>query len=150
LEDESQETKPVLLFDGTCHFCNSTVQFIVDHERTADLRFAPIQSDVAHDMLLKAVGEAKTKELEAGADGSGDPDSLVLIEDGHAFTHSTGALRTARMLRWPWRLAFVFVIVPRPIRDWFYRWFARHRYRWFGKDEQCRIPTPELRTRFLG
>ena len=141
---------PVLLFDGTCHFCNSTVQFLVDHERTDALKFAPIQSELAQKLLLEAAGEEKAKELTQGVDGSGDPDSLVLIKEGKALTHSTGALHTARLLRWPWRWAFVFVIVPRPIRDFFYRWFARNRYRWFGKDEQCRIPTPELRKRFLG
>ena len=95
------------------------------------------------------MGEEATRRIRAGTDGSGDPDSVVLIEDGKAYTHSAGALRVARHLRAPWRWLRVFWIVPRPLRDAVYRWFARHRYRWFGKTDACRVPTPELRARFL-
>src|SRR5204863_7204537 len=99
---DAASARPVLLFDGTCHFCNGAVQFIIDHERTDVLRFAPIQSDLANELLLKALGDSKTTERGAGADGSGDPDSLVLIKEGRVLTHSTGALHTARLLKWPW------------------------------------------------
>ena len=84
-----------------------------------------------------------------GATGNGDPDTIVLVEDGQLYTHSTAALKIARHLRWPWSWSVVFIIVPRFVRDAVYRWVARNRYRWFGKSDACRVPTPELRARFL-
>ncbi|AKU98967.1 hypothetical protein AKJ09_05631 [Labilithrix luteola] len=139
-------TSPVLLFDGTCNLCNGSVQFILDHERGPELRFAPLQSDVARSLLRDAVGEARTRELAAP---DRDPGSMILLERGHAYLQSTGALRTARYLRAPWRFGTLMLLVPRPLRDLVYRWIAKNRYRWFGKSESCRVPTPELRARFL-
>lgn len=146
----ADRASPTLLFDGTCHFCDGAVQFIVDHERDDRLRFAPLQSELASALLAATVGDSETGRLRAGMNGSGDPDTLVLVEGGRAYTYSAGALRTARHLRWPWRWLGVLVVIPRPVRDALYRWFARHRYRWFGKSETCRVPSPELRRRFLG
>jgi len=139
-----------VLFDGKCNLCNGSVQFIIDHERAPNLRFAPLQSDIASERLKATLGEDATRALVLGAAGSGDPDSIVVIEDGKAYTHSTAALRLAAHLTAPWRWAFVFYVVPRFIRDLVYRWIARNRYRWFGKTESCRVPTPELRARFIG
>jgi predicted DCC family thiol-disulfide oxidoreductase YuxK len=136
----------VVLFDGTCNFCNGAVQFVIDHERRPDLRFASLQSDAGHAILVRAAGEQAARAIA----GEGDPSTLVLVEGDVAYTESSGALRIVRYLRAPWRWARVFVVVPRPIRDAVYRWFARNRYRWFGRTETCRVPTPELRARFLG
>jgi predicted DCC family thiol-disulfide oxidoreductase YuxK len=140
---------PLVLFDGKCNLCNGAVQFIIDHERAPTLGFAPLQSDLASERLEEAMGEAATKALVLGATGNGDPDTIVLLEDGKAYTHSTAALRIAAHLGAPWRWAFVFYVIPRAIRDVVYRWIARNRYRWFGKSESCRVPTPELRARFV-
>jgi predicted DCC family thiol-disulfide oxidoreductase YuxK len=140
----------VVLFDGTCNFCDASVHFVIDHERGTELRFAAVQSEVAEKLLVEALGEERARAIRSGTDGSGDPDSVVFIEDGKAFTHSTAALRIARHLRAPWRWLRILWLVPRPLRDAVYRWFARHRYRWFGRADACRVPTPELRTRFLG
>ena len=140
----------LVLFDGKCNLCNGSVQFIIDHERAPNLKFAPLQSDIASERLKATLGEEATRALVLGAAGSGDPDSIVVIEDGKAYTHSTAALRLAAHLTAPWRWAFVFYVVPRFIRDLVYRWIARNRYRWFGKTESCRVPTPELRARFIG
>jgi predicted DCC family thiol-disulfide oxidoreductase YuxK len=140
----------LVLFDGKCNLCNGSVQFIIDHERAPTLRFAPLQSDIASERLKATLGEEATRALVLGAAGSGDPESIVIIEDGKAYTHSTAALRLASHLTAPWRWAFVFYVVPRFIRDLVYRWIARNRYRWFGKTESCRVPTPELRARFIG
>ena len=140
----------VLLFDGTCNFCDGAVHFVVDHERGSELKFAALQSEAAEKLLVDALGEERARAIRSGTDGSGDPDSVVLIEDGKAYTHSSGALRVTRHLRAPWSWLRIFVIVPRPLRDVVYRWFARNRYRWFGKTEACRVPTPDLRARFLG
>lgn len=139
----------LVLFDGKCNLCNGAVQFIIDRERAPNLKFAPLQSDLATERLTEAMGAEATQALVLGASGSGDPDSVVLIEDGKAYTHSTAALRLAAHLGAPWRWAFVFYVVPRPLRDMIYRWIGRNRYRWFGKTESCRVPTPELRARFV-
>lgn len=123
----------------------------MDHERPdSELKFAALQSEVAEKLLVDAFGDERARAIRSGTDGSGDPDSVVFIDDGKAYTHSNGALRVARHLRAPWRWLRFFVVVPRPLRDLVYRWFARNRYRWFGKTETCRVPTPELRARFLG
>lgn len=140
---------PVVLFDGTCTFCNGAVQFIIDREKKGELRFAPIQSEAGQAILEEAAGKSRALALREGADGSGDPDSVVLVENGKVYSHSTAGLRIARRLRAPWSWTTVFVIVPRFVRDAVYRWFARNRYRWFGKEETCRVPTPALRERFL-
>jgi predicted DCC family thiol-disulfide oxidoreductase YuxK len=139
----------LVLFDGKCNLCNGAVQFMIDHERAPNMKFAPLQSDLASERLVAAMGEEPARALIQGATGSGDPDTIVVIEDGKAYTHSTAALRIASHLKAPWRWAFVFYVVPRFIRDVVYRWIARNRYRWFGKSESCRVPTPELRARFV-
>ena len=140
---------PVLLFDGTCNFCDQAMHFVIDHERGPTLRFAAIQSDPGRALLEGSTTAEQAKLLREGLSGDGDPDSVVLVEDGRLYTHSTAALRLVRHLGWPWSWLRIFVIVPRPIRDGVYRWFARHRYQWFGKVDACRVPTPELRARFL-
>lgn len=138
-----------MLFDGTCNLCNGAVQFMLDHERGRELRFAALQSESGRAVLTQAMGEAAALAIVHGASGDGDPDSVVLVEGGVAYTHSTAGLRIARYLRAPWRWAFALVVVPRFLRDAVYRFIARHRYRWFGRSETCRVPTPELRARFL-
>lgn len=139
----------VILFDGVCNFCDGAVHFVIDHERGSSLRFAALQSDAGKELLDRVATPELARRLREGATGDGDPDSLALVEDGRVYTHSTGALRMARHLRWPWRALAILVVVPRFVRDAVYRWFARNRYRWFGKTESCRVPTPELRSRFL-
>lgn len=137
----------VLLFDGVCNLCNGAVQFVLDRERDAGaLKFAPLQSDVALQLLTDAVGDEEARAIVGGADG---PRSMVLVEDGKVYVRSTGALRVARKLRWPWRWGYAFLLVPRFVRDAVYDFVGTHRYRWFGKSETCRVPTPDLRARFL-
>jgi predicted DCC family thiol-disulfide oxidoreductase YuxK len=129
---------PILLFDGVCNLCNGAVQFIIRRDPCGRFRFAALQSDAAKALLQSA-----------GAGAGGLPDSMVLIEDGRLYTRSSAALRVARHLRFPWPLVRVFWIVPRPLRNWMYDFVARHRYRWFGRRDQCMLPTPELQARFL-
>lgn len=128
-----------MLFDGVCNLCNGAVNFIIDRERGDGLRFTALQSAAGVD-ALRACGCEPT---------TGDPDSIVLIEGGRAYDRSTAALRIARHLRGAWRAAYWFIVVPRPLRDLVYTFIARHRYRWFGKSDVCRVPTPELRRKFL-
>jgi predicted DCC family thiol-disulfide oxidoreductase YuxK len=129
----------VVLFDGVCNFCSASVRFIVRRDPAARFRFASIQSEAGAE-LMRAHGLALP---------DGDPASIVLIEDGRAYERSTAALRIARRLRFPWKLCWAFVVVPRLLRDAVYDFVARHRYRWFGKKDVCMVPTPELRARFL-
>jgi predicted DCC family thiol-disulfide oxidoreductase YuxK len=126
----------IVLFDGVCNFCNGAVNFIIKHDRAGRFKFAPLQSETG-------------ERLRSEHDISAKTDSLVLIENGKAYTHSTGGLRIAKGMGGIWQFAYVLIIVPKPIRDWFYRSFARNRYKWFGKKEVCMIPTPEVRERFL-
>lgn len=123
-----------------CNLCNGTVQFILDRDPSSHFHFASLQSDRGKALLV-----------EHGITPSeGDPDSVFLIEDGRIFDRSTAALRIARHLTLPWSLARVFLLVPAFLRDPFYKLIARNRYRWFGKTNECRIPTPALRARMLG
>jgi predicted DCC family thiol-disulfide oxidoreductase YuxK len=126
----------IVLFDGVCNFCNDAVNFIIRHDRNGKFKFAPLQSEIG--------GELRAKY---GIDD--DVDSIVLIEKGGVFTHSTAALRILKGLGGAMSLAYAFIIIPPPIRDFFYKVFAKHRYRLFGKKDLCMIPTPEVRERFL-
>jgi predicted DCC family thiol-disulfide oxidoreductase YuxK len=127
----------LLLFDGVCNLCNGVVQFVIRHDRAGRFRFAALQSEPGQAMLRQF--GLSTQQF----------DSFVYVKDGQFFTESTAALRVARDLGGAWRLLYGFIIVPRPLRDAVYRWVARNRYRFFGRQESCMIPTPELRARFL-
>lgn len=126
----------IVLFDGVCNFCNGTVNFIIARDRGGYFRFAPLQSEI---------GERMRSQYEIDE----SVDSIVLIEDEIAYTYSDAALRIARSIGGAWAILYVFIIVPKPIRDLFYRLFARNRYRLFGKKDVCMVPTPEIRARFL-
>jgi predicted DCC family thiol-disulfide oxidoreductase YuxK len=129
---------PVVLFDGVCNLCNGSVRFIIERDPHKHFQFAPLQS------------EAATRLIRASPDSLALPDSIVLIDDGRLYVRSAAALRIARRLRFPWPALWLFMVVPRPIRDRVYDLIARHRYRWFGKSDTCMVPTQEIRDRFLG
>ena len=137
----------IVLFDGLCNFCDASVNFIIEHDSAGYFKFAPLQSEAGRE-LAKQFGLQFDPERSHNADGI-SIDSLILIEDGRAYTHSTGALKIARHLDRPWSWAYPLIVVPRPIRDFFYRTFAKYRYRMFGRKDECMIPTPEVRARFL-
>jgi predicted DCC family thiol-disulfide oxidoreductase YuxK len=132
----SEQEKPTLLFDGVCNLCNGTVQFVIERDPKANVQFASLQSDFATDKFV---------ELNIPNDYL---DSIVLLEEGKVYYKSTAALRLSRHLNGLWPMLYGFIIIPRAIRDYVYDWIARNRYRWFGKQETCWIPTPELRGRF--
>jgi predicted DCC family thiol-disulfide oxidoreductase YuxK len=133
---------PVLLYDGVCGFCNHTVQFIIARDQRGTMRFAPLQSEYGERV------KQRHPMLE-------NVDSVVYLEpadeaaDERVFIRSDAALRVAEYLGGPWRAAFVARILPRPVRDFFYDLFAKHRYRFFGKHESCLMPPKEVRGRFL-
>lgn len=127
----------IVLFDGVCNFCNGSVNFIITHDAENYFKFAPLQSDVAQSLLEKYdIDKAET-------------DSVILIENETAYTHSTAALRIARKLDGAWSWFYALIVVPKPVCDFFYKLFAKYRYRLFGKTEACMMPTPEIRERFI-
>jgi predicted DCC family thiol-disulfide oxidoreductase YuxK len=134
---EASVNEPIVLFDGVCKFCNGSVNFIIDQDVKQRFRFAPLQSEMAQAMLRR-FGLPAT-----------DFDTMILIENGRAYARSSAALRIARILGGWWSLLVVLFAVPPFLRDGAYNLLAVNRYRWFGKTETCRVPTPELRARFL-
>lgn len=131
--------KGIILFDGVCNFCNHSVNFIIDRDKENYFKFAALQSEAGEKLQNEYGIKAEDKSI----------DSVLLIEDGKLHTHSTAALRIARKLSGVWSLLYAFIIIPKPIRDFFYKLFAKNRYRLFGKQDACRLPSPEERAKFL-
>jgi len=129
--------RPIILFDGVCNLCNGAVQFVLKRDRTKQFRFASLQSNAGQALLR---GRGLPTE---------DFDTMVLVEEDRVYTRSNAALRILRGCGGMWALAYAFILVPRALRDAVYGVIARYRYRWFGKREECWLPTPELRDRFL-
>ncbi|TVT41928.1 thiol-disulfide oxidoreductase DCC family protein [Hymenobacter setariae] len=138
----STTAQPTILFDGVCNLCNGFVQFVIRHDAAGRFRFAALQS-AAGQALLVAHGQQDVAATAA------DPDSVVLVEGGRVYTHSTAVLRIIGHLGALGRMAQVGWLLPRAWRDALYRYVARHRYQWFGQQESCLLPTPALRARFL-
>lgn len=134
------EQPTIVLFDGACTLCSGAVRFLVARDPHARFRFAALQSEAAR-RACAAAGH----ELPAG----GAPDTIVVIEHGRALERSDAALAIARGMPFPWRTAVAFRVLPRGLRDALYRIVARNRYRWFGRNEACMVPTAGLRARFL-
>jgi predicted DCC family thiol-disulfide oxidoreductase YuxK len=129
--------RPVILFDGVCNFCNSAVNFIIKRNTRSNIFFAPMQTETGQKLLNQY-----DQPVE-------DMQSFIFIENGVAYKQSTAALRVCRHLRRLWPLCYAFIIVPKFIRDGIYNWIARNRYKWFGVRQQCMIPSPEVKARFL-
>ncbi len=129
---------PILFFDGVCNLCQGAVQFVIRRDKTAKIRFASLQS------------EAGKRAMEVVRQRYGRvPDSLILLENDHYYIESDAALRVAGHFSGGWKLLYGLRWVPRFIRDSVYRLVAKKRYRWFGKKEECWLPRPELKERFL-
>ena len=127
----------ILLFDGHCNFCNAWVRLIVSRDTAKKILFAPLQSSVGRKML-------EEHKIDVNY-----TDSLVFFEEERFSVSSTAALRIYSYLDgWERHLQFLSVI-PRPLRDSLYHFIAKYRYNWFGRLEQCMVPTQELRDRFL-
>ncbi len=131
-----QIAHPIILFDGVCNYCNTMVNISIKRNRKRNLRFAPLQSPLA--AALKQQYHIPPHI-----------DSVILIEQGKAYVHSSAALRICRHLSFPFVLLYGLLIVPKTLRDWVYAWVARNRYKWFGKKDSCMVPTKEIRELFL-
>ena len=134
----NQKTHPILLFDGVCNLCDGFVQWVIRRDTESIFRFASLQSDIGQQLLR-----------QHGLDTS-QLGTVVLVDGDQAYTHSDVALQIAHQLGGIWSFFYIFKIIPPFIRNGIYNWIARNRYRWFGEKAQCMVPTPELRSRFLG
>ncbi|KGE19043.1 thiol-disulfide oxidoreductase DCC [Paenibacillus wynnii] len=131
--------KSIVLIDGVCHLCQGLVRFIIPRDPKGRFMFASLQSEIAQELI-----HMNGIVLERG-----QLSTVVLLENGVYYTESAAVLRIARRLRYPWPVAYGFIFLPPPLRNVLYRYVARNRYRWFGLDEQCLLPTPDIRRRFL-
>ncbi len=128
---------PVLIFDGVCELCNRSVSFVLKWEKQPEIKFTANQNDPGRNLLTRYGIDPEI------------PGTVFLVEKGKLYKESTAILRISRYLKFPWNLGYGFIIVPPFIRNAVYRLIARNRYRWFGKRDTCRIPTPEEMVRFL-
>jgi len=128
---------PILLFDGVCNLCNGAIQFIIPRDSEGTIRFAPLQSDL---------GETVRESAGLSTD---DLETVVLVDDGMAYTKSDAAIRVGERLGGIYRLLSLGRLVPRGLRDRIYDFVAENRYDWFGKKDQCMIPDDDVSDRFI-
>ena len=143
---------PIVLYDGVCNLCDAAVRFIVDRDPHGRVRFASLQSELGRDLLAAFDTGQEGSHRGSATLGSeaGDPGTMYLIEDGRLYDRSTAALRICRHLNGIWPVFGVYQVVPVALRDAVYDLVARQRSRWFGRREDCRLPTAEEAGRFLG
>lgn len=128
----------IVLFDGVCNFCNTSVNKLIRYDKKKYFRFAPLQSELGTYLMHKH-----------GLDPARF-DSVILIDDDRAYTYSSAVLNIARKLKGVYQLAYIFILVPPFIRNGIYKWIAGKRYKWWGKKDSCMIPSADMRSRFVG
>ena len=133
----SREDIYIILFDGVCNLCKNTVQFLIKRDSKAKFKFGSLQSEE---------GQAVLKDFDLSTN---DFDTFVYIKENKWFIKSSAALRVLKELGGIWKFFFVFILIPKKIRDFLYDIVVRNRYKWFGKRDSCMVPTPELKNRFL-
>jgi predicted DCC family thiol-disulfide oxidoreductase YuxK len=133
------KNKQLILFDGVCNLCNSSVLFVIKRDKKDNFLFAPLQS---------AIGKELITEFNIDTEKT---DSILLYNPiKHSITYkSSAALRVAKRLNFPINAMVIFMVIPPFIRNWVYDFIAANRYKWFGKKDACMIPTPELKSKFL-
>ncbi len=132
------ERQPLILFDGVCNLCQSSVQFVIRNDSAEQFRFAALQSDIAQSIL---------REYSYAHD---ELSSMLVLIEGELYRESRAALEIAKRLDWPWPLCYYLAFwVPAFIADRIYRFVGKRRYRWFGKKEECWIPDAGLAARFV-
>ena len=128
--------QPVILFDGVCNLCSGSVQFVLKRDKEKRFLFTSLQSNYGQDLLKRSNLPMNTFN------------SFILFEDGKIITRSTAALTIFSQLK-GWKWVKIFWIIPKFIRDAVYNLIAKNRYKWFGKRNECWLPTPDLKARFL-
>ncbi len=133
-----QKNKKIILFDGVCNLCESAVQFVIQHDKKDVFRFVALQSELGK-QILKHIGINPLKI-----------DSIILYQPGIAYYYkSSAALEISKSLGGFFHFGTIFKIIPTGIRNHLYDYIAKNRYKWYGKKEQCMIPTEALKMRFL-
>lgn len=127
----------LIVFDGVCNWCNAWVDFTITHDPHAKFKFGTLQSEPAQQILTS---------LRLSTEGF---ETFLLLEQGRVYTKSTAVLKIMRQLSGLWSLLSIGIVIPRPLRDAIYDYVARRRYRWMGKADTCRVPTPAERDRFV-
>jgi len=136
--DTLPKNKKIILFDGVCNLCNSSINYVIDHDKQDIFRFTSLQSDLG-----------KTIQAHLGIKNT-SLDTIILYTPNEGYyIKSTAALKIMATFPGAWKLMQVFTIIPAPIRDMVYTYIAKNRYKWYGKQESCRVPTLELKSRFL-
>ena len=134
---ESSFKEHVIFFDGECLLCSRFVRFIIARDRRGRFRFASLESQ-AGQKARRLIGETE-----------GEPGTVILLANGRPFVKSSAVIRIAANLPGIWKLTRVLLLIPAPLRDAVYNWVARRRYRWFGKQTSCMVPTADIRDRFI-
>ncbi|MGM7681925.1 thiol-disulfide oxidoreductase DCC family protein [Cytobacillus sp. Hm23] len=129
-------TTPIIVFDGVCNLCNGAVQFLLKRDKRDALRFTAMQSEVAKELLV-------TYQVPTNVD------SFVFINGNKYYIKSTAALQVSKYLSGLWKVFYLCIIIPVPIRDFIYDWVAKNRFKWFGRRTECMLPTPETKKKFL-
>lgn len=133
-----ESAKKIILFDGVCNLCNGFVQFVIKRDQNDVFRYASLQSEIGERLISERGIDTKTI------------DSVILIDPGTAYyLKSDAALQIGRQLKGYRTLSKFLNLIPRGLRNIVYDFIARYRYKWFGKKDQCMIPTPDLKAKFL-
>ncbi|MBL0049971.1 MAG: DUF393 domain-containing protein [Bacteroidetes bacterium] len=131
------QSSRIILFDGYCNLCSSSVQFIVRHDPNAKFKFCSLQSESAKKLIRQFAIPYQNLE------------SIVLIEENKFYFKSDAALRITKQLKFPISMLTIFTLLPKFFRDGIYNWIAKNRYRWFGKKMECMLPDNSLLERFI-
>ncbi len=137
MELRMNNSQKIVLFDGVCNLCNGAVQFILKRDKENKFLFGSLQGHTGRAYLNKYKFPSDTYN------------SFILIEGERVYTRSTAALRVLKHLGGAWGMLYAFIIIPRFIRDSIYNIIARNRYKWFGKKDECPLPSPETKSKFL-
>ncbi len=133
-----ENNKQLILFDGVCNLCESSVQYVIKHDKNDVFRYTALESEVGQEIL-------RTFNIDRT-----EMDSILLYSPENGISYkSTAALKIASKLGFPRNIMVIFMIVPTFIRNWVYDYIAKNRYQWYGKKEACMIPSPELKSKFL-
>jgi predicted DCC family thiol-disulfide oxidoreductase YuxK len=135
---ELEKDKKLILFDGVCNLCNTSVQYVIKHDKKNSFMFTALQSEVGQQIIKDYnIDTSKTDSI------------LLYTPENGVVSKSTAALKIAQNLGFPQNVMSIFFIIPPFIRNGVYDYIAKNRYKWYGKKESCMIPTPELKSKFL-
>lgn len=134
--NQDNENKPIIFFDGVCNLCNAVVQFVIKHDKKEIFLFCSAQSEKAKVILGENLNFT-------------EPESIILFEEHELLKGSTAVLRIIKRLNSLFSILYIFIIIPKPVRDFIYRIIAKNRYKLFGKKDSCMMPNQELINRFI-